>query len=80
MPVIATPVGGIVDFISDKETGIFCSPENPKSIVKAVEFLSDNVLKENIIYNAKTLVSDKYSWDKIAKDMKEKVFDYKPKL
>lgn len=80
LPVIATPVGGIVDFISDKETGVFCSPENPQSIVKAIEVLNENALREKIINNAKSLVVEKYSWDKIAKDMKDSVFDYVAKL
>lgn len=80
LPVIATPVGGIVDFISDKETGFFCSTENPQSIVRAIEVISDSQLKDRVIQSAKTLAIDKYSWDKVAKDMKETVFDYVAQL
>jgi glycosyltransferase involved in cell wall biosynthesis len=29
IPVVATPVGGIPDFLRDGETGLFCEPENP---------------------------------------------------
>ncbi|HEY0221122.1 MAG TPA: glycosyltransferase family 4 protein, partial [Candidatus Paceibacterota bacterium] len=75
LPVIATPVGGIVDFLSDGETGVFCSPDNPRSIIKAVETLRDVSFKEKIVNNAKKMVIEKYSWDKIAVDMKEKVFE-----
>ena len=76
LPVIATPVGGIPDFIDDKETGIFCSPDNPKSVAEAIRFLVDNPeLKWNIIDKAFERVGKKYSWDYIAEDMKEKVFD-----
>ncbi len=70
LPVIATPVGGIVDFTDDKQTGIFCSPDNPPSIVQAVNFLIDNPsLRDEIIDKAFLRVRDNYSWDKIAKDM-----------
>ena len=76
LPVIATPVGGIPDFLDDKETGIFCSPDNPQSIVKAVnEILSDKELRDKIIFQAKDRVVAKYGWDHIAVKMKGLVFD-----
>src|SRR3989344_2261132 len=34
IPVIATPVGGIPDFLIDGETGIFCEVGNPRSIAQ----------------------------------------------
>ncbi|MDO8430633.1 MAG: glycosyltransferase, partial [Candidatus Taylorbacteria bacterium] len=37
IPVIATPVGGIVDFLKDGETGLFCEVRNPRSIAQKVE-------------------------------------------
>jgi glycosyltransferase involved in cell wall biosynthesis len=39
LPVIATPVGGIPDFLRDGETGLFCEVNNPKSIAQKVEKL-----------------------------------------
>ena len=76
LPVVATPVGGIVDFISDKETGVFCSPDNPQSIAEAVKLIiNDKDLREKIIYKAKFLVTENYSWDRIAMDMRDLVFD-----
>src|SRR6185369_532215 len=39
IPVIATPVGGIPDFLRDGETGLFCEVKNPKSIAQKVEKL-----------------------------------------
>ncbi len=75
LPVIATPVGGIVDFLSDKETGVFCSPDNPQSIVKAVNLiLDDRVLREKILQNAYDTVSARYGWDNVSVQMKQ-VFD-----
>lgn len=74
LPVIATPVGGIVDFIDDKETGVFCAPDNPKSVAAAVQFLlEEKALKEKIVNQAFNRVVERYSWDHVAREMK-KVF------
>ncbi len=71
LPVIATPVGGIVDFLDDRETGVFCSPDNPNSIVAAVNLiLKDKNLKQKIVDNAYQRVYFRYGWDEIAKKMK----------
>jgi len=76
LPVIATPVGGIVDFLEDGETGLFCKVKDPESIARAVERLvSDESLRNKITTNAKKMVKERYDWDFIAKEMKEKVFD-----
>lgn len=75
LPVIATPVGGIPDFLIDKETGVFCDVDNPESIARVVNLiLSDSDLKNRIVKNAYNMVEEKYSWEKIAKDMAS-VFD-----
>lgn len=76
VPIVATPVGGITDFLEDEKTGLFCNVNDPKSITKQVtKFFEDSKLREQIIKNAYELVSAKYDWNLIAKDMKEKVFD-----
>lgn len=78
IPVIATPVGGIPDFIDDKETGIFCSPDNPQSIVSAVKtLLGENQLRSRIVQKALERVTERYGWDQIAREMKG-VFDKFP--
>lgn len=72
LPVIATPVGGIVDFIDDRSTGVFCSPDCPQSIVKAVRLLlEDKNLKDKIVLNAYNRVKERYEWSNIAFKMKE---------
>lgn len=75
LPVIATPVGGIVDFLKDGETGLFCDVKNPKSIALKVEkLIKDQESREYIVKNALNLVNEKYQWDIVASDMKNKVF------
>ena len=76
LPVIATPVGGIVDFLEDKKTGLFCAVSEPKDLAKKVEiYMRDINLREEIVDNAFAMVKEKYDWNLVAKDMKEKVFD-----
>jgi glycosyltransferase involved in cell wall biosynthesis len=63
-PVIATPVGGIVDFLYDGQTGLFCEVSNPKSIAaKVKELLNNKELAETIKINAKELIIKNYNWD-----------------
>lgn len=83
LPVIATPVGGIPDFLSDPDkspqrppTGLFVPPKDPKAIARAVERLvKSDRLKEAITTNASRLVREKYDWNLIAEAMRSKVFN-----
>lgn len=76
LPVIATSVGGIVDFLKHKETGIFCEVSNPEDIARKVEmYINDVQLRGEVIDNAMHMVLDHYDWKLVTKDMKEKVFD-----
>jgi len=76
LPVIATPVGGIVDFLDDKETGIFCSPNNPQSVAQSVKFILENKeLRSKITDQAYNMVVSKFSWESISEKMKNKVFN-----
>ncbi|MCX6739416.1 MAG: glycosyltransferase family 4 protein [Candidatus Parcubacteria bacterium] len=82
LPVIATQEGGISDFLFDPEinsdqppTGRAVKPRDPEGIARTVKLFLENKEKTTeITSNAKKLALEKYDWDKIAKDMKEKVF------
>jgi len=75
IPVIATPVGGIVDFLKDKETGLFCEVNSPEDIARKVEiYLHDQNLKNEIIDNAFNMVIRDYDWNLVAHKMKTEVF------
>jgi glycosyltransferase involved in cell wall biosynthesis len=83
IPVVATPVGGIPDFLFDPErnpdkeaTGVFCNVQDPESVARAVKkYLDDPTLVATVVKNAKALVDDTYDWDMIAADMRTKLFD-----
>jgi len=82
LPVIATQEGGIADFLFDpilnpnkQPTGRAVKPRDPEGIARAVMvFVNEPDSTKAIIQNAKKLAFEKYDWDLIAKDMKEKVF------
>jgi len=60
LPIIGTPVGGILDFLKDGETGLFCRIKNPKSIAEKIkEILSDDRLREKLIQNGQKLAEEK---------------------
>lgn len=70
IPIVATKVGGIPDFLFDGETGLFCEVQNPKSIAAAVErLLTDDALRTRVIKNAQQLVTKQYDWQFIASAM-----------
>jgi len=72
LPIIGTEVGGIPDFLKDKETGLLCKANNPKDIAEKIkEILEDDNLRKTLSKNGLELVIEKYSWDKIAQQMKK---------
>ena len=82
VPVIATPVGGITDFLFDPDknsdidsTGLFCEVRNPQSIAQQVtRILNDQTLRNRITSNARKLVAEQYDWNMVAAAMREKIF------
>jgi len=70
IPVITAPVGGIPDFLKDKETGLFCRVKDPESIAEQIKLLlGDKILGEKIIDNSFKMVCREYDWNIIAKKM-----------
>ncbi len=71
LPIIATPVGGILDFLLDKKTGLFCQPQDPHDLTDKIKLLlADQDLYQEIQTNALKLVQQKYDWQLIAKHMR----------
>jgi glycosyltransferase involved in cell wall biosynthesis len=82
LPVVATQVGGIIDFLFDSErnpdkkpTGWAVDPHDPRGIAGAVKkILNNSGQTAQIVANAKKLAFEKYDWYIIASDMK-KIFE-----
>jgi glycosyltransferase involved in cell wall biosynthesis len=70
VPVVATKVGGIPDFLEDQKTGLFCEVNNSKSIAeKAKLLIEDNGLRKKIIENGYEMVINNYSWESVVQKM-----------
>jgi glycosyltransferase involved in cell wall biosynthesis len=82
LPVIATQEGGLVDFIFDAKrnpekptTGWAVDKDKPEQIAQAVQdILSNPERTKKVVTTAYDMVSRKFRWENIAKDMQEKVF------
>jgi len=74
LPIVGTPVGGIVDFLKDpssaaeKATGLYAKVDDPEDLANKIKMLLNNPeLRKRLIHNGRLLVQENYSWDKIAK-------------
>ncbi|MDR3570873.1 MAG: glycosyltransferase [Candidatus Pacebacteria bacterium] len=76
IPIIGTRVGGIPDFLTEGETGLFCEVQDPQSIARAAQrYMDDSALVSRVVLQAKELVIQRYDWNKIAADMKRRIFE-----
>ncbi len=72
LPIIATPVGGIVDFLIDGETGLACQVRKPMTIAQAIErYYRDRDLYRRIQSRGQELIRERYDWNKVAADMEQ---------
>ncbi|MEK7565627.1 MAG: glycosyltransferase family 4 protein [Patescibacteria group bacterium] len=66
VPVIGTPVGGIVDFLISGETGLMVPVDNPKELALAIDKIyRDKAFTKKIINQAQKKAQE-YDWDIIA--------------
>ena len=74
LPVIATREGGLSDFITP-QVAWPVRPDAPEDIAVAVRDILANPAKAaHVAENAKRMVREKYEWDFVARDMREKIF------
>ena len=72
LPVVGTPVGGIVDFLRDGETGALVLPRHPSDLAMRLErLLADPALRQQLAAAGQQLVRERYDWEKLARDMGE---------
>jgi glycosyltransferase involved in cell wall biosynthesis len=65
-PVVASEVGGIVDVIIDRRTGLLTPQKDPAAIAAAlVEVLSDRALAQDLADNGLKHVATVFDWDRI---------------
>ncbi len=68
VPVVGTPVGGIVDFLHEGETGWLAWPEDMDSIADKINFIlnpANQVEVKRIVAKARELVLRHYTWESV---------------
>ncbi|MFA6050286.1 MAG: glycosyltransferase family 4 protein [Candidatus Paceibacterota bacterium] len=71
IPVVTTPVGGIPDFLKDKETGLFAKVRDHESIANAVmELVRNPALVSSVKRQAFDMVVSKYDWKIVGEEMR----------
>ena len=66
VPVVATSVGGIPEIVEDKVTGILVPPEDPSSLLSAINLiLDDKQLSQKLIDNAYHYYVNNLTYDKV---------------
>ena len=71
--VVATPVGGTKEIISDNKNGLFCDT-NVKSIVETLEkVIINKELREKLANNLNKRVKETFSWKKTANEVLETI-------
>ena len=66
IPVVATSVGGIPDFLFDGKTGLFCDVQNPKNLAEKVQLFENKEMKSVIVDRAYRMAVELYGWNEIA--------------
>lgn len=82
LPVVATQEGGLADFLFDEKrnpgkpvTGFAVDKDSPEQIAGAIQDIIEHPEKVRaVVRTAKEMIMEKYDWNIIAKDMRERVF------
>jgi len=66
IPVAASAVGGLVEFVITEQTGLLFNPKQPADISATVaRILTDAPLRERIVPSAKQMVAEQFSPDRL---------------
>ncbi len=82
LPIIATQEGGIADFLFDPKrdpgkqpTGFAVDKDRPDQIALAIkDILSNPMGTAQVVESARAMVRERYGWDLLAGQMRERVF------
>jgi glycosyltransferase involved in cell wall biosynthesis len=66
-PVIASKVGGIIDIVKHRETGMLVPEKDPSALATAVvEILTNDELAMRLAEDGNRFIKEKFDWDKLA--------------
>lgn len=66
LPIVATPVGGIMDFLGDQQVGLLCRVHDPKDLAEKIRTIITGGNLESYHSRNSARARDNYNWDKIA--------------
>ena len=68
--VLANPVGGLVQLITNGDNGLLADPYQSESLLCLFRTSINlhNSVREKIVANAMKMVNEKYSWSKVSSD------------
>ncbi|MCX6819798.1 MAG: glycosyltransferase [Candidatus Adlerbacteria bacterium] len=75
LPIIATAVGGIPDFLQDGETGFVVDVDSPQSIAAVVGHMIENPEEMGRVARQGQELSKSYEWGILAERMKHEVLE-----
>lgn len=71
-PIITTKVGGIPEFIKNRQNGILVGPEDPGQLANAINTLLENqTLRDKIAESARSDVLSHWSWNAKIKELED---------
>ncbi len=71
VPVVASSVGGIPDFLTDGQTGLFCAPGDPQDIAeKVLKLLNEPDLARQLTQNASRVIRERFTWEIVTQQMR----------
>jgi glycosyltransferase involved in cell wall biosynthesis len=77
LPVVATEIGAIPDFVIDRHNGYLVKPNDVESLAKSLSDLIGNPEKcRTFGENAYSLMKDRYNWDKVGSQMRQYILPY----
>jgi glycosyltransferase involved in cell wall biosynthesis len=75
LPVIAAAVGGILELVSEGETGLLVAPRDPAALADCVcRLMTDPPLARKVAAEARTMVESRYGFDRMVASI-EQLYD-----
>ena len=72
LPIIATPVGGLIDVLEDNRTGFFVEIKNVEQIIeKSSIFFDDLILRKSISLHNFQIANENYTTNKVRERVKK---------
>ncbi|MBI2055901.1 MAG: glycosyltransferase family 4 protein [Candidatus Sungbacteria bacterium] len=71
LPIIGTPVGGILDIIEDGKTGLLSNADQADDLAEKIMTLFNNrALAQSIVINGRSMIHNRFLWSAIAEKYK----------